>query len=112
VYHREVSENDIPEICKLPKTREELFYSFPRVDFPVMTAITATVFKNNQSQVVCLPKSVALDESIKQVVITAIGKTRIITPVEQSWDDWFDSEGVSDDFMKERQQELDQIGEQ
>ena len=47
-----------------------------------MTAITTTVFKNNQSQAVRLPKSVALDESIKQVVITAIGKIRIITLLE------------------------------
>ncbi|MBE0471499.1 MAG: hypothetical protein IBX55_18560 [Methyloprofundus sp.] len=35
-------------------------------------------------------------------------KSRIITPAEQSWDDWFDLEGVSDDFMSERQQEPDQ----
>jgi antitoxin VapB len=76
-----------------------------------MTAITTTVFKNNQSQAVRLPKSVALDESIKQVVITAIGKTRIITPLEQSWDDWFDAKGVSDDFMNERAQESDQVRE-
>ena len=76
-----------------------------------MTAITTTIFKNNQSQAVRLPKLVALDESIKQVVITAIGKTRIITPLEQSWDDWFDAKGVSDDFMNERQQESDQIRE-
>lgn len=76
-----------------------------------MTAITTTVFKNNQSQAVRLPKSVALDEGIKQVVITAIGKTRIITPLEQSWDDWFDAKGVSDDFMNEREQEPDQVRE-
>ncbi|AEG31677.1 type II toxin-antitoxin system VapB family antitoxin [Thiomicrospira cyclica] len=76
-----------------------------------MTAITTTLFKNNQSQAVRLPKSVALDESIKQVVITAIGKTRIITPLEQTWDDWFDAVGVSDDFMNERAQEPDQLRE-
>ena len=34
-------------------------------------------------------------------------KSRIITPVEQSWDDWFESEGVSNDFMRDRQQEPD-----
>lgn len=34
-------------------------------------------------------------------------KSRIITPVEQSWDDRFESEGVSNDFMRDRQQELD-----
>ncbi len=35
MHHREVTENDIPEICKLPKTREELFYCFPRASFPL-----------------------------------------------------------------------------
>ncbi len=39
-------------------------------------------------------------------------KSPIITPVEQRWDDWFESEGVSDDFMKERLQEPDQTGKQ
>ena len=34
-------------------------------------------------------------------------KSRIITPVEQSWDNWFESEGVSNDFMNDRQQEPD-----
>ncbi|WP_051678557.1 hypothetical protein [Thiomicrospira pelophila] len=34
-------------------------------------------------------------------------KSRIITPVEQSRDDWFESEGVSNDFMRDRQQEPD-----
>lgn len=76
-----------------------------------MVATTTTVFKNNQSQAVRLPKSVALEENIKQVVITAIGKCRIIAPVDQSWDDWFDGEGVTDDFMCERQQEADQVRE-
>jgi virulence-associated protein VagC len=34
-------------------------------------------------------------------------KSRIITPVEQSWHDWFESEGISNDFMNDRQQEPD-----
>lgn len=70
--------------------------------------VQASVFRNNQSQAIRLPKSVALSESIKQVSIVALGKTRIITPVDQSWDDWFDAVGVSDDFMVSRDQELDQ----
>ena len=35
------------------------------------------------------------------------GESPIITPTEQSWDDWFESEGVSNDFMRDRQLELD-----
>ncbi len=76
-----------------------------------MTAITTSVFKNNQSQAVRLPKLVELDESVKKVVVTAIGKTRIITPIENTWDDWFANSGVSDDFMNERSQEPDTIRE-
>ncbi len=34
-------------------------------------------------------------------------KSRIITPLEVNWDDWFESEGVSNDFMTDRQQEPD-----
>lgn len=35
MHHREVMENDIPKICKLPETREELFCCFPRASFPL-----------------------------------------------------------------------------
>ncbi|GAA0682207.1 GNAT family protein [Marinobacterium maritimum] len=35
MYLRDVRAEDIPEICKLPKTREELFYCFPRAAFPL-----------------------------------------------------------------------------
>lgn len=76
-----------------------------------MTMITASVFKNNQSQAVRLPKSVALDKSIKKVFITVVGKSRIITPIENTWDDWFAAKGVSEDFMQERHQEPDSARE-
>lgn len=74
-----------------------------------MTAITTSVFKNNQSQAVRIPKLVELDESVKKVVVTAIGKTRIITPLENTWDDWFANGGVSDGFMDDHTQEPDTI---
>ena len=73
-----------------------------------MTTIHTTVFKNNKTQAVRLPKAVALPEAIKKVDIVAIGNTRIITPAGESWDQWFDSRGVSDDFMPERDQPADQ----
>jgi len=52
-----------------------------------------------------------MPESVKDVEITKIGNTRIIVPAGQSWDDWFESEGVSDDFMSERHQPKDQTRE-
>jgi len=73
-----------------------------------MTAINTTIFKSNQTQAVRLPKAVALPESVKRVEIVAIGNTRIITPAGESWDYWFDGLGVSDDFMRDRDQPADQ----
>ena len=67
-----------------------------------------TVFKNNRSQAVRLPKAVALPESVKRVDVVAVGSTRIITPLGQSWDSWFDGPSVTDDFMSEREQPAEQ----
>jgi len=74
-----------------------------------MVSLRTRVFKNNRSQAVRLPKAVAFPESVKDVEITAIGNRRVITPVGQSWDDWFDAPGVSSDFITERDQPADQM---
>jgi antitoxin VapB len=76
-----------------------------------MAHVQTTVFKSNRSQAVRLPKAVAFPEFIKNVEITSIGNKRVITPVGQSWDEWFDASGVSSDFMEDRQQPEDQIRE-
>ncbi len=73
-----------------------------------MKSANTTVFKSNQTQAVRLPKAVAFPESIKKVEIVAVGNTRIITPIGESWDYWFDGPGVSDDFMVDRDQPEDQ----
>ncbi|MBN3124066.1 type II toxin-antitoxin system VapB family antitoxin [Pectobacterium brasiliense] len=70
-----------------------------------------TVFKSNRSQAVRLPKAVALPDEVKQVDIVAIGRTRIITPAGESWDSWFEEQGVTADFMITREQPDDQIRE-
>lgn len=62
------------------------------------------IFKNNTSRAVRLPKAVAYPESVQQVDIVIQGRARIITPAGESWDSWFESECVSDDFMDDRQQ--------
>ncbi len=76
-----------------------------------MTYVQTKIFKSNKSQAVRLPKDVAFPESVKTVQITALGNKRIIEPADQSWDDWFDAPGVSEDFMEERQQPEDQFRE-
>ncbi|MCL6377732.1 type II toxin-antitoxin system VapB family antitoxin [Pectobacterium aroidearum] len=70
-----------------------------------------TVFKSNRSQAVRLPKAVALPDDVKQVDIVAIGRTRIITPAGESWDSWFEGEGVTSDFMIIREQPDEQVRE-
>ncbi|WP_445396896.1 GNAT family N-acetyltransferase [Zobellella sp. An-6] len=53
MYLREVREDDIPKICKLPKTREELFYCFPRATFPLSEAeVSQGIEKRTDSTVV------------------------------------------------------------
>ena len=76
-----------------------------------MTSAQTKIFKSNKSQAVRLPKKVAFPESVQTVQITALGNKRIIEPSDQSWDDWFDAPGVSEDFMTERRQPEDQLRE-
>lgn len=69
----------------------------------------ASVFKSNKSQALRLPKPVALPDSVKQVDVVMVGRTRIIAPAGEAWDSWFDNaEGVTADFMDEREQPQDQ----
>lgn len=68
----------------------------------------AGVFKSNTSQAVRIPKVLALPDSVKQVDIVKLGRSRLISPAGESWDSWFDGEGVSEDFMCERDQPLAQ----
>ncbi|AAO54577.1 type II toxin-antitoxin system VapB family antitoxin [Pseudomonas syringae pv. actinidiae] len=71
----------------------------------------STVFKSNRSQAVRLPKAVALPDDVKRVDVVAVGRTRIISPAGEMWNSWFDGESVSDDFMAEREQPVEQLRE-
>jgi antitoxin VapB len=63
----------------------------------------STLFKSNRSQAVRLPKAVAFPDGVREVEITKIGHSRIISPVGRRWDDFFDREPeISDDFLAER----------
>ena len=62
-----------------------------------------TVFTNNRSQAVRLPADVRLPEGVKKVEVRAKGADRIISPVGQTWDQFFlNGPQVSDDFLTER----------
>lgn len=70
--------------------------------------VRTTIFMNNRSQAVRLPKALALPDNVRQVEIVAVGRARIITPVGSAWDSWFDGPGADDDFMPERDQPQEQ----
>jgi antitoxin VapB len=64
----------------------------------------STVFTTNRSQAVRIPKPVALPPNVRQVEVTKFGRSRLISPADQSWDAFFDGPEVSDDFLTERRQ--------
>lgn len=66
--------------------------------------VRTKLLTSTNSQVIQLPKSVAYPDTVKQVDIVVHGSTLIISPAGESWDSWFDGEGVSDDFMESREQ--------
>lgn len=66
------------------------------------------IVKGNASQLIRLPKTVAFPDSVKQVDIVPLGRARLLVPEGEDWDSWFDRNGVTDDFMTEREQPEDQ----
>ncbi|NRD75647.1 antitoxin [Shewanella sp. VB17] len=63
----------------------------------------ASVFINNRTQAVRLPVDSRFPEGIKKVNVRVVGKERILSPVEHTWDSFFLSQtSVTEDFMTER----------
>ena len=75
---------------------------------PVSTMKQVRVFTNNKSQAVRIPKDMAFPEEVKKVDIIQMGQARLVAPAGSSWDSWFEGEGVTDDFMSERDEPVDQ----
>lgn len=71
--------------------------------------INATVFENNKTQAVRLPVPVRFPSSVKKVVVRAMGKERIISPIENTWDSFFlnPENTASDDFLNERAEQTE-----
>lgn len=63
-----------------------------------------SVFENNRTQAVRLPAETRFPKGVKKVYVRAIGNTRIIEPLNTSWNSFFHprEEGVTEDFMNER----------
>lgn len=64
-----------------------------------------TIFLNNTTQAVRLPKAVAFDESVRLLDVRVVGNTRVLTPVGESWQYWLEQgTRVTEDFMADRAQ--------
>ncbi|CAI0748718.1 antitoxin [Serratia entomophila] len=62
-----------------------------------------SVFTNNRTQAVRLPAEVRFPDSVSKVTVRVVGKERILSPVENTWDSFFCAENrVSEDFLSER----------
>lgn len=67
--------------------------------------VRTTVFRNNRTQAVRLPKDVALPDDVHAVDVTAVGNARVITPVGGAVDYWFEhGTGITVDYLPEREQ--------
>lgn len=58
-----------------------------------------TIFTNNRTQAVRIPKALAFPAHVTAVEIAEIGNARVIAPGGALWDDFFAAPGVTDDFM-------------
>jgi antitoxin VapB len=67
-----------------------------------------SVFMNNKTQAIRLPKSMRLPEGTKAVDILRRGRSWVIVPSDQSWAQWFEDTGVSADFIESREQPIEQ----
>ncbi|MEC4728609.1 type II toxin-antitoxin system VapB family antitoxin [Shewanella sp. D64] len=63
----------------------------------------ASVFINNRTQAVRLPVDSRFPEDVKKVNVRVVGKERILSPIDNTWDSFFlPQTSVTDDFMAER----------
>jgi len=55
---------------------------------------TTRVFMSNRSQAVRLPKALEFPPDVRDVAIRRIGRSRVVSPINEMWDDFFAGVGV------------------
>jgi len=74
--------------------------------------LQGSIFVNNKTQAVRLPIDARFDDTVKRVMIRKVGKERILSPIENTWDSFFLSDDkVSDDFLTKRAEQTESIRE-
>jgi antitoxin VapB len=65
----------------------------------------ATLFTDHVTQIVRLPKAASFPSDVHQVDVLKIGRSRVIIPQGERWNDVFQNgPRATDDFMTERTQ--------
>ncbi len=68
-----------------------------------MTIAITTVFTNNRTQAVRMPAEARLPDEVKKVIVRIRGRERIITPIENTWDNFFmNGPTVTEECLNER----------
>ncbi|MEP7350633.1 MAG: type II toxin-antitoxin system VapB family antitoxin [Sphingorhabdus sp.] len=55
---------------------------------------TAAIFRSNRNQAVRIPKDMEFPEDVKKVYIHKRGRSLVVVPVNDFWDDFFDRSGI------------------
>lgn len=66
----------------------------------------ASVFYNNRTQAVRLPADMRFDDTVKKVIIRKVGNERILTPMENVWDSFFDNPAFKVDESFQRGEQI------
>lgn len=54
----------------------------------------ASIFKSNRNQAVRIPKDMEFPDGVKQVYVHKQGRSLVIVPVNDFWDDFFARPGI------------------
>ena len=65
-----------------------------------MLMTQSTVFKNNKTQAVRVPKALAFPDHVKKVNITQQGESLVITPIKASWEEFMMGPRLDADFER------------
>jgi len=67
-----------------------------------MNLIKAQVIHNKDGQTLLLPDSATFPANVESVDVAVLGNSLIISPEGTFWEQWFEGETVTEDFMVER----------
>ena len=69
----------------------------------------STVFKNNKTQAIRVPKALAFPDDVTAVEILKQGDNLLVMPIRKNkWEEFFSKPGVDEDFLQDREQGLPQ----